>query len=305
MDFHSIIKLPKGVFRDVGDRTLKLWAGSKGVSSRRRPCVRRRLVSTPRSGVWSDFNQADANRFGDSSILHSAGVDRGSSELIDFRQLKIPLGLLLAAPLAVCVCGVIVAEYHSKTLTAFASTLGTKLVKRVQGHSMAPRLGTLPEPRLLPIQVLPDPVVTPGEAQNISLAEVKKLGPGPPHLSNIPTDLKRTVYGTYGLSLDEKNYQLDYLIPLCLGGSNSAKNLWPHSRKGSFWTVEKKLRLEKRLYRLVCARRLPLVTARQELASNWVKAYRKYVDKTAPLLLDRSSDKLSISTAQSSAKNWR
>ena len=304
MNFRSLIGFRRGVVRDVGHGALKLWAGSKGVSSGRRECVRRRLIPAPRSGVWSDFNQAHANRFGNPSILHSVRIDRGSNELIDFRQLKIPLGLLLALPLAVCVCGVIVANYHSQTLTAFASTLGTKLVKRVQGHSIVQRK-PLPDPRLLTIQVLPDPVVTPGEAQNISLAEVKRLGSGTARLSNVSTDVKRTVYGTYGLSLDEKNYELDHLIPLCLGGSNSAKNLWPHSRKGSFWTVEKKLTLEKRLYRLVCARRLALVAARQELASNWAKAYRKYVDKTAPILLERSSDKMSISAAQSSTKNWR
>ena len=228
-----------------------------------------------------------------------------ASELIDFRQLKIPLGLLLAAPLAVCVCGIIVARYHSHTLTALASPLGTKLVSTAHGHSIVQRVSTLPDPRLLPIQVLPDPVVTPGEAQNISLAEVKKLASGAARASNIPTDVKRAVYGAYGLSVDEKNYTLDHLIPLSLGGSNSAKNLWPHSRKGSFWTVEKKVKLEKRVYRLVCAGRLPLVAARQEVASNWAKAYRKYVDKNAPFLLERSPDKLSISGAQSSSKNWR
>jgi hypothetical protein len=57
------------------------------------------------------------------------------------------------------------------------------------------------------------------------------------------------------------------------------------------------------VYRLVCAGRLPLVAARREVASNWAKAYRKYVDKTAPLLLGRSPDKLSLSSAQSSSKN--
>jgi hypothetical protein len=207
--------------------------------------------------------------------------------------------------LAVGVCGIVVAHYHSHAFTALASSIGTKLVSAAHRHSTVQRVSLLPDPRLLPIQVLPDPVVTPGEAQSISLAEVKKLASGAARVSNIPTDVKRAVYGAYGLSLDEKNYTLDHLIPLCLGGSNSAKNLWPHSRKGSFWTVEKKLALEKRVYRLVCSGRLPLVAARQEVASNWAKAYRKYVDKTAPLPLERSPDKLSISGAQSSSRNWR
>jgi hypothetical protein len=294
MNFRSVIGLPSGVFRELANGALKLWAGIKGVSSGKRERVRRRLAPALRSGVWSDFNRANAHQFESSAI---------SSGLIDFRQLKIPLGLLLAAPLAVCVCGIIVANYHPHTLTALASTLGTKLVSRAHGHSAVQRVSTLPDPRLLPIQVLPDPVVTPGEAKNISLTEVKKLASATARVPNIPTDVKRAVYGAYGLSVDEKNYTLDHLIPLSLGGSNSAKNLWPHSRKGSFWTIEKKLTLEKRVYRLVCAGRLPLVAARQEVASNWAKAYRKYVDGTAPLLLQRSPDKLSLSSAQSSSKN--
>jgi hypothetical protein len=295
MDFRSVTGPTIGVFRELANRALKLWAGSKGVFSEKGERVRRRLVPVLRSGVWSDFNRANAQRFGSSST---------SGELIDFKQLKIPLGLLLAAPLAVCVCGMIVAQhYDSHTLTALASTLGTKLVHRSHGHSTAQRVSTLPDPRLLPIQVLPDPVVTPGEAQNISLAELKRLASGAARVSSIPTDVKRAVYGAYGLNVDEKNYALDHLIPLSLGGSNSAKNLWPHSRRGSFWTIEEKLKLEKRVYRLVCAGRLSLVAARQEVASNWAKAYRKYVDKTAPLMLERSPDRLSISGAQHSSKN--
>jgi hypothetical protein len=237
MNFRSVIGLPRGVFRELGNVARKLWAGSKGVSSGRREPVRRRLVPALRSGVWSDFNRANAPQFGSSSI---------SGESIDFRQLKIPLVLLLATPLAVGVCGIVVAHYHSHAFTALASSIGTKLVSAAHRHSTVQRVSLLPDPRLLPIQVLPDPVVTPGEAQNISLAEVEKLASGAARVSNIPTDVKRAVYGAYGLSLDEKNYTLDHLIPLCLGGSNSAKNLWPHSRKGSFWTVEKKLALEKR-----------------------------------------------------------
>src|SRR5271166_1011633 len=98
MNFRSVIGLPRGVFRELGNGARKLWAGSKGVSSGRRERVRRRLVPALRSGVWSDFNRASAPQFGSSSI---------SGEPIDFRQLKIPLGLLLAAPLAVGICGII------------------------------------------------------------------------------------------------------------------------------------------------------------------------------------------------------
>jgi hypothetical protein len=292
MDFHNAIKLPRGVFRDLGNGALKLCAGPKGVPPARKERILRRSVPVPRSGVWSDFNRANALRDETPSVLHSTPADGGSLDPIDFRQLKKPLGLLLVALLTVGVCWTIAAHHLSYPLTTLASHPETKLVKRVRGDSSLQRVNALREPRLLPIQILPDPVVTPGEAQSISLAEVKKMGSKAAHLSNIPPDVKRAVFRAYGLSPDEKNYELDHLIPLSLGGLNSAKNLWPHSRKGSFWTIDKKLTLEKRVCRLVCAGRLSLVSARQLVASDWPKAYREYVDKTAPVLPERSPDKL-------------
>ena len=269
----------------------------------RRKRIRRRSAPIPRSGVWSDFNRANAPRFANSSTSRSAPVQRSNGELVGFGRTKIAFALLLAASLAFCISVVIIAQYRSHPLTALGSTPETRLVKRIHGDSTLRGVSSLPGPRLLPIQVLPDPIVTPGDAQNISLAEIKKLRSAPARLPNIPSDVKRRVFLSYGLRVDETNYQLDHLIPLSLGGSDAAKNLWPHSRKGSFWTVEKKLTLEKRVYRLVCAGRLSLIAARREVASNWPKAYRKYVDSTAPMLPERSPDNSSISAAQSSSRN--
>jgi hypothetical protein len=299
-----VIKLLRGAFCHLGDRALKLWAKGKGSSSGRRKRIRRRSAPAPHSGVWSDFNRANAHQLASSSNASSAPVRRRSNgELVGFGWTKIAFSLLLAAPLGFGIWLVIIAHYRSHPVTALRSTPETRLVKRIHGDPAWQGVSSLTGPRLLPIQVLPDPIVTPGDAQNVSLAEIKKLRSAPARLSNIPSDVKRKVFLSYGLRVDETNYQLDHLIPLLLGGSDAAKNLWPHSRKGSFWTVEKKLALEKRIYRLVCAGRLSLMAARREVASNWPKAYRKYVDTTAPLLPARSPDNSSISTAQSSSRN--
>jgi hypothetical protein len=295
MDLRNAIRLPGRIFRNLGNGALRLWAGSKEVSPARRARLPCRLIPAARSGIWSDFNRANALRGRNASILRNVPADGHSREPIDFRQWKIPIGLffLFVALSAAYVCGITVAHRISHPVTALPSTPETKLPKRVHGDSAWQRVSALRQPRLLPIQVLPDPVITPGEAQNISLAEVRKMGSSGSHLSSIPPEVKRSVFLAYGLSPDEKNYELDHLIPLSLGGSNSAKNLWPHSRKGSFWTIDKKLTLEKRVYRLVCAGRLSLVSAREFVASDWPKAYRKYVDKTAPILPEHSPEKLS------------
>lgn len=292
MDLHDAIRLPGGIFRELGNGALKLWAAcKKEVPPARRGHIPRRSVPA-RSGIWSDFNRADALRERSLS-LHSTPADSRRRGPNDFRPWKIAAGLLMAALLAAGVCGIVLANYRSQPLTARPSIQETKVVKKVPRTSNLQALSALRNPRLLPIQIEPDPVVTPGEAQNISLAEVKKRGSRGAQLSNIQPSVKRAVFLAYGLNLDEKNYELDHVIPILLGGSNSAKNLWPHSRKGSFWTIDKKSRLEKRLCRLVCAGRLSLVSARQLMASDWPNAYRKYVDKTAPILPERSPNKLS------------
>jgi hypothetical protein len=299
-----VIKLLRGVFCHLGDRALKLWAEGKGSSSGRRKRIRRRSAPIPRSGIWSDFNRANAHPFPSSTNSCSAPVQqRGNGELIGFGRTKIAFALLLAALLAFCIGVLMVAHYRSHPVAALGSTPATRPVKTIRGDSTWQRVSSLTGPRLLPIQVLPDPIVTPGDAQNISLAEIKKLRSASARLPNIPSDVKRKVFLSYGLPVDEANYQLDHLIPLSLGGSDAAKNLWPHSRKGSFWTAEKKLTLEKRVSRLVCTGRLSLIAARQEVASNWPKAYRKYVDTSAPVLPERSPDHSAISAAQTSSRN--
>jgi 5-methylcytosine-specific restriction endonuclease McrA len=47
---------------------------------------------------------------------------------------------------------------------------------------------------------------------------------------NVPAEMKRQVYHEYGItSHGSGEYEIDHLIPLELGGSNSIKNLWPES----------------------------------------------------------------------------
>ena len=40
--------------------------------------------------------------------------------------------------------------------------------------------------------------------------------------------------------------------------------------------------LERKLHKLVCAGQLDLKTAQREIASNWIEAYKKYVNETPP-----------------------
>jgi hypothetical protein len=66
------------------------------------------------------------------------------------------------------------------------------------------------------------------------------------------------------------------LIPPKLGGSNSLKNLWPQPLAGD-WTYQMKNRLERRLRKLACSGALDLRIAQQEIATDWIGAYKKYL----------------------------
>jgi hypothetical protein len=95
--------------------------------------------------------------------------------------------------------------------------------------------------------------------------------------------LKRQVYEEYGVTLHRSDdYEVDHLIPLELGGSNSIKSLWPESRRTSPWSAQVKDQLERKLHKLVCSGQLDLKTAQQAVAVDWIGAYKVYVSPNPP-----------------------
>ena len=72
-------------------------------------------------------------------------------------------------------------------------------------------------------------------------------------------------------------YELDHIIPLCLGGSpNDPKNL----QLQPWAEATRKDRLEAQACRCVCAGIVPLAEARADLAADWQSAYHKYAKLT-------------------------
>ena len=85
--------------------------------------------------------------------------------------------------------------------------------------------------------------------------------------------LKREQIGPSG---NMRDYEEDDLVSLALGGMPKDKrNLWAQPRFGE-WNAEKKDAVEYKLIGLVCFSGLPLATAQQALATNWIEAYKKY-----------------------------
>jgi hypothetical protein len=53
-----------------------------------------------------------------------------------------------------------------------------------------------------------------------------------PHCKrNVAQDLKQKIYALYGIEKHcQKYYTIDHFIPLSIGGSNAAENIWPEHR---------------------------------------------------------------------------
>jgi len=114
--------------------------------------------------------------------------------------------------------------------------------------------------------LLPDPGCTPGA---IFLdATVKRIcTPGYARsVRRVSVSLKRSVYEEYGIASHVPgSYEVDHLVPLELGGSNSIANLWPEVSPG----YHQKDVIENRLHDAVCAGTVSLRTAQRQIAHDW------------------------------------
>ena len=148
-----------------------------------------------------------------------------------------------------------------------------------------------PEPTPSPISTLrwqanvalPDPGITPGAAfPGVTASQVCTPGWAEAH-RDVPDEVGHQVFAEYGLSYAvHDSYEVDHLIPLELGGSNSIRNLWPQPQGGSNPGYPSKDRLENRLHELVCSGSLSLAAAQHVIAANWWAAYQTYLSSPAP-----------------------
>jgi hypothetical protein len=138
-----------------------------------------------------------------------------------------------------------------------------------------------PRPSMVVVFV-PDAQLTPGAAilrSRRAVCEQTNVKNKP-----VPVALQRRVFEAYGITRAEAaDYEVDYLITPALGGADDIHNLWPHSYRATVWNAEVKDALEDRLRDMVCSGDLDLSEAQQELASNWISAYKKYFHTETPL----------------------
>ncbi len=133
---------------------------------------------------------------------------------------------------------------------------------------------------------LPDLRLTPGDAlPGVTATDVCQPGWARRH-RDVPAELRAAVFAAYGLPdgnhtgycAGPQGCELDHLIPLELGGSNSPRNLWPEPFDGPM-SAHAKDKLENRLHAMVCTGELPLEEAQRAIATDWVAAHRRYVQE--------------------------
>ncbi|MGC2660616.1 MAG: zf-HC2 domain-containing protein [Bryobacteraceae bacterium] len=130
---------------------------------------------------------------------------------------------------------------------------------------------------------LPRRKLTPGAVIPIAVDELCRttaVDNDPP----VNPTVQQAVFREYGLpNSSGTGYALDYLITPALGGSGDIKNLWPQP-SSSTWNARVKDQLEDHLHELVCQGKVQLTTAQNEIATDWISAYKRYfhTDKPQP-----------------------
>ncbi len=128
----------------------------------------------------------------------------------------------------------------------------------------------------------PDARLTPGATVAVTVAQVCAAEEDETRV--VPAAVARRVFQSYGIRDPKpRAYEVDYLITPALGGSDAIENLWPQPYSESVWNAHVKDALEDHLKQQVCAGRLSLGEAQQELATDWVAAYRRHFATRRPL----------------------
>jgi hypothetical protein len=130
-------------------------------------------------------------------------------------------------------------------------------------------------------EVRPNPNLTTGSVRIDGHDVSATCGHSKPHRGSMNHARRDEVLTRYGLPPGmHPDYEIDHLIPLCLGGSDDPSNLWPQPRRSiePKWNAEAKDRVERLVCDMVCSGQLDIATAQEAFAKDWIAAYHKYYE---------------------------
>lgn len=123
---------------------------------------------------------------------------------------------------------------------------------------------------------VPDKALTPGAVSKDSRTKICQKDYTLRERS-VSYSTREKVYRLHGVNKKAcaKGCKIDHLVPLAIGGSNEMGNLWPHEY-GAEWNVFAKTRLEVRLRKEVCSKRMPLAAAQECIRSDWTACFTRF-----------------------------
>ena len=135
--------------------------------------------------------------------------------------------------------------------------------------------------------ILPDASLTPGDVTNVPIQVLCQHG-YTKIVRSVPERVKQQVFIRYFGRVPDKtgNYEVDHLISLELGGSNSISNLWPQTYISVPWNAHAKDKLENYLARRVREelRTNTIASAQQllhhfqlEISENWITCFKNHI----------------------------
>lgn len=125
--------------------------------------------------------------------------------------------------------------------------------------------------------VRPTPRLTPGLTRELSRHTVCTTNWSADR-RHVTVAMRRAVFTAYGIPWAKRgDYEIDHFIPRSLGGADAVLNLWPQAWSGPYG-ARKKDRLEIVLGERVCAGKMTLSFAQDAIRTDWISAYRLYVE---------------------------
>jgi hypothetical protein len=137
----------------------------------------------------------------------------------------------------------------------------------IRGRCYSRDHGQLPDPRCTPGSI--DPDVTQADIRSTICKKGWTATVRPPE-SQTERFKYDVAYPHYGTPAEERT-ELDHLVPLELGGSNDATNLWPEYPP----SPNPKDKVEDALNHAVCDGRVSLARAQAAIASDWMTAEKR------------------------------
>ncbi|MEY2463748.1 MAG: hypothetical protein QOH64_1886 [Acidimicrobiaceae bacterium] len=171
------------------------------------------------------------------------------------------------ATVAILVLGVIASASQGSSATRASTVPGAPSASQPVVTTTTERIVTTTTTvRLAPGQsdaLHPSSSLTPGDVFPAATADVICVAGYSAGVRDVDASLRSQVFAAYGISSETRSdYQLDHLVPLELGGSNDAKNLWPEPLAASSGNgAHSKDTAENQFHDAVCSGRADLAAA--------------------------------------------